>query len=68
MTIYLLEKTQIVLSLIEKIIILDEYLNNTNIFLKKLAKILLEHTKINKYIIEINKGKKSLYGLSTTLA
>lgn len=47
MIIYLLQKIQIVLLLIEKITVLNKDFNYANIFSEKLAEVLIKHTKIN---------------------
>ena len=58
MLIYLAQKTQIALLVIKKIQILFEYLNFSNVFLKKKALILLEATNLNQYAIEFQEGDK----------
>ena len=62
MTIYLACKAQIALLIAEKITILAKYADFANVFLKKLAKVLLERTSINKYAIKLVDSKQSLYG------
>lgn len=54
--------------LIEKIIVLDEYSNYVNIFLKKSARILPENTKINEYTIKLKKNQQLFYGLIYSLS
>lgn len=44
------------------ITILVKYLDFTNVFFKKFAAVLLKHTKINTYAINVEKGKQPPYG------
>lgn len=57
MLIYLAEKTQIILLLIKKVIILKTYLAFANIFSKKLIAELLKRSDINKYVINLELNK-----------
>ena len=52
MTIYLIWETQIVLLNLKKVIILAKYLDFTDLFLKKLAKVVPKQIDINKYAIK----------------
>lgn len=47
--------------MMKKVIILTKYLDFINIFLKKLAKVLLKQTNINKYTIDLVDNKEPLY-------
>ena len=47
---------------VKKVIILEEYLDFADIFLKKLVEVLLECTGINKHAIELQKGKQLSHG------
>ena len=49
--IHLTYKVQIALLLAKKLTILAKYLDFVKVFKKKLAKVLLEQTEINEYII-----------------
>lgn len=48
--------------MVEKIIILAEYSNFADIFLKNLAKMLLKYIRANEYVIKLEKSKKPPYG------
>lgn len=61
MKIYSARKSLIFLVLIEIVIISAEYLNFTDVLSKKLAKVLLKRTGGNKYAINLEEGKQSLY-------
>ena len=54
-------KAQIALLLTIKVIVLAEYINFTNIFFNKCAKIFLEWTSINKHTIELKNDKQLSY-------
>ena len=43
--------------------VLGEYFNYSNVFLAKNIAELLEHTKINDNVIELEEGKQPLFGL-----
>ena len=59
--IYLDCKDQIALFITKKITIPAKYSDFTNIFSKKLAKMLLQYIKINKHAIKLEEGKLPLY-------
>lgn len=61
MTIYLAIKTWIILLLVEKIIILAEYLDFTNVFLKKSVVVLFKLTGDNEHEIKLEKNKQPFY-------
>ena len=63
MTIYLKRKAQIALLKAIKALVSvpAEYLDFANVFSEKLAAVLLEHTKINTYAIDLEEGKQLLY-------
>lgn len=65
MPIYLTHKAAIAALIINKILITIpvKYSDFGNVFFKKSAILLLEYTKINIYIIELEKSKQSSYGL-----
>ena len=67
MTIYLAQKAQIALLLIKKITVLANYANFTKVFLKKLAKILLEQTNINEHAIKLKEDEQLPYRLIYSL-
>ena len=48
---------QIVLLLAKEIIVLAEYTDFVDIFLKELAKVLPKQTSINEHVIKLEKGK-----------
>lgn len=50
------KKTYMVLLLVEKVIILAEYLEFANIFPKNLTEIFFKYNKANKYIIKLEKN------------
>lgn len=47
----------------EEITISTKYIDLTNIFSKKLAKVLPKQTKINKHAIKLKNSEQSLYKL-----
>ena len=47
--------------LAKEITVLAEYTKFSNVFSKKSAKVLSEHTKIKKYVIQLEEGKQPLY-------
>lgn len=61
MSIYLAQKAQIVLLLVEKNIVLAEYLNYAAVFLKKSVAKLSKQTYINKYLIDPKPSNQLLY-------
>ena len=56
-TIYLPKKAHIALLLAKKVIVLAKYLDFIDVFFQKLANLLLEQTRANKYAIKLEKGK-----------
>ena len=62
MTIHSAQKAQIALLLVKYVIVPEKYLDFTNIFLKKSAEVLPEHTKINEYAIKLQEDKQPPYG------
>lgn len=65
--IYLTYKAQIAWLLAKKVIILAKYLDNINIFSKKLVAKLLKYLNNNKYIIDLKLAKQSFYRLISNL-
>ena len=67
MTIYLAQKTQILSLITKEVIVLLKYTDFANVFLNKLAKVLLEKTDINKHTIKLLNNKqlfcRLIYGL-----
>lgn len=61
MTIHPTKKAQIIILLTEKVTILGKYLDFSNIFLEKKALVLPELTKLNQYIIKLQKCYEPLY-------
>ena len=61
MAIYLARKTQMALLLAKKVTVLAKYSDFLNVFLEKLANILLEQTGVNEYAIELEKSKQPPY-------
>ena len=61
MTIYLAWKAQIALLLFKKVIVLAKYIDFSEIFLKKLAKVLSKCIRIYKHAIKLENGKQSPY-------
>ena len=61
MTIYPTREDQITFLLVEKVIILAKYLDCPKIFLKVLAKVLLEKTGANEHTIKLEQNKQPLY-------
>lgn len=55
--IYSDRKAQIAFLLIEKVKISDKYLDFINVFSEKKALVLLEQTKLNEYIIDLEDDK-----------
>ena len=62
MTIHSAQEAQIALLLAKKVTVPTEYADFSDVFLKKSAKVLLECTRINGYIIKLEDGKQSPYG------
>ena len=60
--------TALHLLLTNKVNILEKYLDFTDVFSKKLAEVLPKHTKINKYIIKLQKDKQPPYNLIYSLS
>ena len=60
-TIYLFKEAEIVLFIIEKVTFLAKYTNFTNIFLKKIAKVLSDQTSIKKHAIKSVDNKQLPY-------
>ena len=54
-------EAQIAFLLTEKVKILDEYLDFTNVFSEKKVLVLLERTKFNEYAINLEDGKQPPY-------
>ena len=61
MIIYLAWETKIALMLAEKVTIPTKYFDYANIFLKELAKVLLEQISINDHSIKLKNGKRPPY-------
>lgn len=61
--VYLNRKVQIITLIADKVsfTVLAEYSNFEDIFSKKSAAVLPEHTEINTYTINLEKGKQPLY-------
>ena len=55
------KKSQIILLLAKKVIVLEEYFGFDNVFSKKLTTKLLERFNINKYEIDLEPSKQPLY-------
>ena len=55
--IHLAKKAQIALLITEKVIVLVDYLDYTNVFPKKLADVLSERIDINNYAIKLVDNK-----------
>lgn len=53
--------------LVQKVIILDKYLDYSNIFSKKLVEVLLERIGIKNYVIKIEKSKQPIFELIYSL-
>lgn len=62
MIIHLAWKTQIASLIIKEIVILFEYLDNTDIFSKESAAELPKRSKINKHSIDLEPSKQPPYG------
>ena len=60
--IYLARKAQMALLLAEKVTVLAKYSDFADVFLKELANVFLEQTRVNKHTIELEKGKQPPYG------
>ena len=60
MTLYPAWKAEIALLFFRKVVFLKKYTTFANVFLKKLAHILLEHMGINKYKIKLQKDNQPL--------
>ena len=54
MTIHLAWQAQIALLLIEKVTVLEKYLDFADVFSKKSDKVLPEYIEINKYLIKLH--------------
>ena len=61
--IYLIRKAQIALLITEKVTVLVEYSNYSNVLSKKSAKMLPEQTDINEHNIKLEKTKQPPYEL-----
>ena len=61
MTIHLAKEAQITSLLTKKVIVLAKYLDFAYVFSKESAEMLPEQTEVNKYIIELEKGKQPPY-------
>ena len=59
--IYLIRKTQIALLIAKKILVLAEYLDFLDIFSKKKTLILLKITKLNQFVIELQKSQQPFH-------
>ena len=62
MSIYPAQKAQIALFIAEEVTVPAEYLDFTDVFSKKSAKVLPERTRSNKYIIKLEDDKQPPYG------
>ena len=67
MSIYLARKAQLALLLTKKVTVPVKYLDFADVFLEKLANILLELTWANEHAIKLEKGKQPPYGLIYSL-
>lgn len=63
MIIYLAKKIQIFFLLVDKLIILAEYLDFMNIYLKKLEKIFIQYIAVIKYVIMLKNCNQLFYEL-----
>ena len=54
-------KVQIAFLLTKEVKISEEYLDFTNVFLKKKALVLPKHNKLNEHAIDLEDGKQPLY-------
>ena len=61
------KEAQIALLLAKEVIIPAKYSDFANEFLEKLAKVLLERTKVNEHVIELEKGKQPSHKLIYSL-
>ena len=61
-TIHLARKAQMALLLAKKVIVSVKYLDFANIFLEKLANVLLEQIRVNKHVIKLEKSKQPSHG------
>ena len=59
--IYLAKKAKMVLLFAKEVTISAKYLDFVNVFLKDLANIFPEQTKVNEHAIKLKKSKKALY-------
>ena len=66
--IYLAREAQMASLLAEEVTIPAEYADFVDVFLKKLAEVLLEQTNINEHAIELEEGKQPPMGLSIAWA
>ena len=66
-TIHLTWKAQITILLAKKITTLTEYINFACVFLRQMAKVLLEQININKYTIKLVDNKQLSYKLIYSL-
>ena len=67
MSIHLARETQLTLLLTKKVTMPTKYSDFADVFLEKSANILLEQTKANEHVIELEKGKQPPYGLIYSL-
>ena len=64
---HLVRKAYIALFITKKVIILAEYTDFANVFLKKLAKVLFKQTDINKHTMKLVENKQPSYKLIYSL-
>ena len=62
MSIYLAQKVQIALLIVEKVNVPAEYSDFADVFSKESAEVLPKHIKINKYAIKLENKKHPSYG------
>ena len=62
------KEAQIAFLLTEEVKILEEYLDFANVFSEKNVLVLLERTKFNKYVIDLEDGKQLPYRLIYSLS
>ena len=68
MKIYFIKKAQIAFLIAIKVIILVKYLDYSNIFLKKLARVLSKQTDINKHTNKLKDRKQTSFKLIYSLS
>ena len=62
MSIHPARKAQLASLQTEKVTVLVEYLDFADVFLEKLANVLLERTRANEHVIKLEKGNQPPYG------